>query len=150
MEPASKIIDAFGGANAVAAIVGLHRTRVYAWKKPKTKSGTGGLIPIEQCHRPLREAKARGMAIVPADFFEPSLVGSEDQGYAVNSIRKHFIGNGGLGGAKAKRATMQMCLHIDWPVDNHNEADALAVWDYAGHIHGLRHSLPRKGLFDAR
>lgn len=46
-EPAKSIIKAFGGADAVAAIVGRNRASVFRWTYEKEKGGTGGLIPAE-------------------------------------------------------------------------------------------------------
>lgn len=46
----------------------------------------------------------------------------------VQSIRKHFIGNGGLRSADAKRAVIQMCRHRGLEPRNDNEADAAALW----------------------
>lgn len=66
----------------------------------------------------------------------------------VSSIRKHFIGHGGTGGSKAKTLTMDHCLRLNWPVDNDNEADALALWDYVGCLHGARRTPAYGSLFE--
>lgn len=48
----------------------------------------------------------------------------------VQSIRKHFIGNGSLKSADAKRAVIKMCRHRGLDPRNDNEADAAALWYY--------------------
>lgn len=45
LEPASSVIDLFGGPVAVAKILGLDRAQVYRWMYPKCQRGTDGLIP---------------------------------------------------------------------------------------------------------
>lgn len=74
MEPASTIIKLFGGPTRVSEIVGVHRTRVSNWMRPKEKGGTGGRIP--QSHFPilLHEARERGIAL-SADDMIPTLKG---------------------------------------------------------------------------
>lgn len=69
MEPASKIIQALGGPKKVSEIVGVHRTRVSNWKRPKEKGGTGGLIPMKHASALLEEAKRVGANISARDFF---------------------------------------------------------------------------------
>ena len=49
----------------------------------------------------------------------------------VGKVRKHFIGRGDLARAPAKAAVIRACRQRGWrPVDD-NEADALALLDYA-------------------
>jgi hypothetical protein len=71
MEPASTVIAAFGGPNAVAEILGIHRTNVASWKRPKAKRGTGGRIPVWHAEKLLAEAKSRGLALTAESFFRP-------------------------------------------------------------------------------
>lgn len=68
MEPASKIIKKFGGAAKVAAIVGVHRTRVYGWERPKSAGGTGGVIPMPHIPKLLAAASEREIELSAADF----------------------------------------------------------------------------------
>lgn len=68
MEPASSIIKALGGPTEVAAIAGVHRTRVYGWMKPKEEGGTGGLIPYPHVHKLMDAAKSRGLNLSGDDF----------------------------------------------------------------------------------
>lgn len=67
--------------------------------------------------------------------------------FSVASCRKHFIGHAGLPSAKAKAMTVDRCNRLGWNPANHNEADAMAVWDLArASLLGLA-TLP-PGLFD--
>lgn len=68
--------------------------------------------------------------------------------FTVQSIRKHFIGQGRLSGKQAKAEVMRRCKALGWHTENDNESDAAAVWEYArGQLTGVT-TLP-KGLFDA-
>lgn len=55
---------------------------------------------------------------------------------AVSTVRKHFIGAGNLKRAEAKRAVIDRCKLLGWPVtdgegkDSDDRADACAVWAY--------------------
>lgn len=45
MEPAKTIIEVLGGPKKVSEIIGIHRTRVSNWMRPREKGGTGGAVP---------------------------------------------------------------------------------------------------------
>jgi len=66
--------------------------------------------------------------------------------YAVQTIRKYFIGKFERG--KAKRLTIDRCLALGWRVENDNEADACAVWALAREKNGLGSVPNSEGLFD--
>lgn len=68
--------------------------------------------------------------------------------YPVQTIRKHFIGQGNLKRDEAKRAVMNRCRQLGWHVDNDNESDAAAVFDLARAKLRYSATLP-PGLFDA-
>ena len=68
--------------------------------------------------------------------------------YPVNSIRSHFIGKASLPSAQAKAATMARCARLGWQAANHNEADAMAVWDLARSKMRHASSPTPNGLFD--
>lgn len=68
MEPASSIIKKLGGANCVAEIAGVHRTRVYGWMRPKTDGGTGGVIPLAHAAKLIEAARRKGIALTGDDF----------------------------------------------------------------------------------
>ena len=53
MEPAKTIIADLGGPAAVAAIAGVHRTRVYGWLST-------GVIPLKHIPKLIAEAKKQG------------------------------------------------------------------------------------------
>ena len=68
MEPARHIIQIFGGPNAVAQIVGVHRTRVSNWQRPKHGGGTGGVIPFKHIPKLMEAAKRQGIDLRAEDF----------------------------------------------------------------------------------
>lgn len=68
MEPAASIIKTLGGPTAVAEIVGVHRTRVSNWSRPKESGGTGGVIPFKHVPALLQAAKEMGVALAADDF----------------------------------------------------------------------------------
>jgi hypothetical protein len=74
MEPAASIISKFGGPSKVAALLGVHRTRVSTWKSPK---GTG-VIPQRYHLRLLDEAKRSGVPLTANDLLPRPLFPSND------------------------------------------------------------------------
>lgn len=68
MEPAQTIIGKLGGPSAVAEVVGVHRTRVSNWQRPREKGGTGGRIPQNHIPVLLDFARARDVPLTAADF----------------------------------------------------------------------------------
>lgn len=68
MEPAHSIITQLGGPTKVAAIVGVHRTRVSNWMRPKSKGGTGGTIPQNHIHAIMSAAYEAGIFLTGDDF----------------------------------------------------------------------------------
>jgi len=49
---------------------------------------------------------------------------------ASSTVRKHFIDSGGLKSKEAKRAVIERCRLLGWPVEDDNAADATACWSY--------------------
>lgn len=76
MEPADSIITKLGGPSAVAGIVGIHRTRVSNWKRPKESGGTGGRIP-QGYHRALLDYALKMSVALTADEFLTPCQGSQ-------------------------------------------------------------------------
>lgn len=70
-EPAATIIKLLGGDTAVAAITGVHRTRVANWKRSKKVGGTGGAIPFRHVPALISAAREKGKDL-SADAFLPS------------------------------------------------------------------------------
>lgn len=70
MTPADRIIDKFGGALALADLLGVNVTSIHRWTYPKSKKGTGGSIPTGRQKTLLELARAKGIKLRPADFFE--------------------------------------------------------------------------------
>lgn len=68
MEPAATIIKRLGGVGKVAEIVGVHRTRVSNWKRPKASGGTDGRIPQDHHLKLLAAASDAGVALAASDF----------------------------------------------------------------------------------
>jgi hypothetical protein len=69
MEPAATIVRNLGGPTAVALYLGLHRTRVSNWSRPKESGGTGGIIPQKHIPALLILADQIGVALALGDFF---------------------------------------------------------------------------------
>lgn len=76
MEPASTIIKRCGGPTKVANHLGIHRTRVHAWRSSKDKGGTDGIIPMKHAQVLLRDAEALGADLKPEDFFPANIAGA--------------------------------------------------------------------------
>ncbi len=70
MSPAERVIQKCGGHAVVAEMTGVHVTRVHRWTYPKEKGGSDGLIPSQHQQKILDEARARGIDLEPADFFD--------------------------------------------------------------------------------
>jgi len=68
MEPAASIIDRLGGVTRVASIVGVHRTRVSNWKRPRQVGGTNGRVPQDYHVTLLDHARENGIPLSAADF----------------------------------------------------------------------------------
>lgn len=73
MEPAASIISKLGGDTEVAKIVGVHRTRVANWKRPKTAGGTNGIIPFKHVPALIAAAKASGENLSADDFLPAAI-----------------------------------------------------------------------------
>lgn len=61
LNPASRIIRSLGGHDQVAKATGVSISRVYRWTYPKSRGGTGGLVP--QKHHPAILALAQGIGL---------------------------------------------------------------------------------------
>ena len=70
--------------------------------------------------------------------------------YPVQSIRKHFIGQGNMKRREAKRATLNRCKLLGWHAATEDEADAAAVWDDARMHFTRTFTPPPTGLFEER
>jgi hypothetical protein len=62
--------DLTKGLSLVAEWTGVDRSRLYRWMQPKTKGGTGGLIPAQHHQRIMNCARHFSVALDPADFFD--------------------------------------------------------------------------------
>lgn len=69
MEPAQTIITKLGGVNAVSQITGVHRTRVFAWKRSRAAGGTDGRIPQNHIETMIAFARENGIDLKVEEFF---------------------------------------------------------------------------------
>ena len=65
----------------------------------------------------------------------------------IKTVTKHFVGRCPPQRAEKKAATLRACRQRGWQPKNDDEADALAVLDYAVHWLRLPVKLPVGGLF---
>ena len=70
MEPAQTIIRKLGGPNAVAEVVGVHRTRVSNWQRSRAAGGTDGLVPQKHHAALLAFARDKGIELKPEEFVQ--------------------------------------------------------------------------------
>lgn len=68
LSPADYVIKAFGGVRATARAIGRDKSSVSVWRQPRSKKGTGGLIPHKAQPLVLRAAQDRGLDITPNDL----------------------------------------------------------------------------------
>jgi hypothetical protein len=64
------VVRRLGGATVVAAAIGLHRTRVSSWQRPRDRGGCDGQIP--QWHHPalLALAARRQVQLAPRELVQ--------------------------------------------------------------------------------
>ena len=72
MNRAERIVTLLGGTTRVAAIAGVHRTRVWNWTKPRERGGTGGVIPQKHIRPLLDHARQHGIPLSLDDFLPPA------------------------------------------------------------------------------
>jgi hypothetical protein len=69
LEPAASIIERLGGPQVVARHLGIHPTRVTAWRRPRgSSSGTGGMVPHWRIPALLELARQQGVPMSELDF----------------------------------------------------------------------------------
>lgn len=73
---ASRIIGKFGGARRLCAILKhlgpeheLSPSSIYRWDYPKSKGGTGGVIPTAAMKSVILAARLEGIFLTPEDFY---------------------------------------------------------------------------------
>lgn len=49
---------------------------------------------------------------------------------STSQVRAHFLGSNRIKRDEAKAMTMNRCIELGWMVENHDQADACATWDY--------------------
>jgi hypothetical protein len=68
MNPAADIVHKLGGATEVSRMLGVHRTAVYYWTKPRARGGADGIIPHWHHSALIAHARAHGIKLKPGDF----------------------------------------------------------------------------------
>ncbi len=74
--PAALVTRLMGGVNAVAAIIGRHRSRVARWPLPRDRGGNDGLVPAQYAALLLAHSRRCGGPLRPEHFFPAHLVDS--------------------------------------------------------------------------
>lgn len=102
------------------------------------------------------------VALVGCFVGQATLMGFEPRSCAIASVRKHFLGRHlthadyprgwtrAQSRAAIKAAVIARCGLLGWHPKSDDEADALAVWDYAAATLGRAQAAPLGGLFDGR
>lgn len=101
------------------------------------------------------------VALVGCFVGQATLMGYKPRSVAIASVRKHFLGRAlstsdfpGMTKAQAKEAikatVITRCGALGWKPRNHDEADAMALFDFACAHYGRGQSAPLGGLFDQR
>ena len=66
--PAQRVIRLMGGIKATAEAANCSKVTVHRWTYPKSRGGTGGIVPRKH-HAPLaRAARQKGIAFTTEDF----------------------------------------------------------------------------------
>ncbi len=84
-EPAHTVLARFGGAGPLSRLLGLDRSTVHRWALPKSRGGSGGLVPAKHHQRLLALATAQEVTLSAADLVgtanvagEPPKAGADD------------------------------------------------------------------------
>jgi Holliday junction resolvasome RuvABC endonuclease subunit len=95
--------------------------------------------PVDQAVIEQEVRKRQGKSSLAADDLTLKLIGIAQEHLfgarvfkiefaPVNTVRKFFIGDGGVERDKAKWQTVQRCRALQWDPADDNAADALAIW----------------------
>jgi hypothetical protein len=66
--PADIVIERFGGVRPLARLLELNHSSVARWPAPKTKRGSGGLVPSQYHRRLLDLARERGIELSASEL----------------------------------------------------------------------------------
>jgi hypothetical protein len=69
-QQAKRVLEKCGGAPRVAEWLGIDPSRPYRWTYPRSRGGSGGVIPARHHDELLRKAREFGVDLSPSDFFE--------------------------------------------------------------------------------
>jgi len=76
VDPAATVRVRFGGSGPLARRLGLDRSAVHRWALPKSRGGSGGLVPAKHHLRLLALASTEGVALTAADLVgAPTMAG---------------------------------------------------------------------------
>ncbi|MBV9549825.1 MAG: hypothetical protein JO256_09160 [Alphaproteobacteria bacterium] len=78
MTIARRVIDIIGGPTKVSEIAGVAVSQVHRWTWPKSRGGTGGLIPAAHQQVLLNYAREHGLQLHPEHFFDAADIAAED------------------------------------------------------------------------
>jgi len=70
-EPAASVVQALGGATAVARLCNVHPTQVHRWRRPKSIGGSDGVIPLQHHRKIVTTARERGIDFVTPEYLWP-------------------------------------------------------------------------------
>jgi len=76
-DPALTVLARFGGAGPLSRLLGLDRSAVHRWALPKSRGGSGGLVPAKHHLRLLALARAEGVALTAAELVGAPTVAGE-------------------------------------------------------------------------
>ena len=68
LDPADKVIRAFGGAETLGKLIGKSRSQVHRWRLPRERGGCGGLIPPRHHVKLIELAHQEGVNLDKADL----------------------------------------------------------------------------------
>jgi hypothetical protein len=74
MTPAEIVIEKFGGARALAALIGKHPSTVWRWQAPVEQGGLGGRVPSKVQSQLLALARVHGVSLTAADLISDTPV----------------------------------------------------------------------------
>lgn len=69
MSQAERIIDKFNGRYNLARLIGKQPSTIYRWTYPRSKGGTGGLIPNKDLPLIRKAAREQGIYLTEKDLY---------------------------------------------------------------------------------
>jgi hypothetical protein len=69
---------------------------------------------------------------------------------SVGDVRAHFLGTRRLKSAQAKQETMARCIRLGWQCEDHNAADACALWSFARSLIDPKYAVMVSPMFNPK